>query len=103
MYFTPKLKPLLKAKFKMLKIIIVFHCFPLGKGSFKSESNPHKVVHLLIGGYLLTVLACVLRLLLKRSSGSQKQTKHNATIAKPLAFLEQIMPTILISRYKDCI
>jgi hypothetical protein len=49
MYFTPQvLKPLLKAKFKMLKIIIVFHCLPLGKGSFSSESKPHIIVHLLV-------------------------------------------------------
>jgi hypothetical protein len=41
-----------------------------------------------------------LRLPLKRSSGSQKN-RHNATIAKPLAFFgADNAPTILISRYK---
>ncbi|MNR35342.1 hypothetical protein D3C85_1531810 [compost metagenome] len=34
-YFTPQvLRPLLKAKFSIDKIIIVFHCFPFGQGSF---------------------------------------------------------------------
>jgi hypothetical protein len=77
---------LLKAKFKMLKIIIVFHCFPLGKGSFQ-ENNLHTVVHLLIGGYLLVaVLACVYSFL-GAIKWFPKNNKHNATIAKTIGIL----------------
>lgn len=46
MYFTPQvLKPLLKTKLRMLKMIMVFHCFPFGQGVFLNKkkeiySNP---------------------------------------------------------------
>ena len=40
MYFMPQvLKPLLNTKLRMLKIMMVFHCFPFGQGVFLNKKN----------------------------------------------------------------
>jgi hypothetical protein len=88
MYFTQITKPLLKAKFKMLKIIIVFH--PLVKVLFHQKVTTYsspiswRIPANCSAGMCFTPS-------LGRSSGSQKKQKHNAIIAKLLAFFEQIM------------
>src|SRR6187402_3004039 len=91
MYFTPQvLSPLLKTKLSKLRIMMVFHCFPLGQGVFlnrKKARYKEPPRNCLIPASCNAGICLTPSLEASQVVPQKKLTQHKAKIGNPMEFI----------------